>query len=66
MTRRQRDRSKLLHIITSLLNHKLGATLAAAQAVCECLDLHPFLPWLRIRMVMLVWFLRRKKKKKKE
>lgn len=62
MTRRHRHRSELLHIIISLLNHKLGATSAAAQAAYECLHLHPFLPWLPIRMVVLVWFLRRKKK----
>lgn len=65
MTRRQRHRSELLHIIISLLNHKLRATSAAAQAAYECLHLHPFLPWLPIRMVVLVWFLRRTKKKKR-
>lgn len=64
MTRRQRDCSKLLHIIILPLNHRLGATLAAAQAACQCLNLHPFLSWLHIRMVVLVCFLRRKKKKR--
>lgn len=43
-TRRKRDHSKLLHIFISLLNHKSGATSAAAHAACECLSLHPFLP----------------------
>lgn len=41
MTRRQRDHSKLVHIIISLLNHKLGATLSAAQAACQCLNFSP-------------------------